>query len=964
MFVSPGARVAARGLEWDVIAADPPSDQSGLSQQRVRLCCAAGDLAGLEWEILYPLEPVREMRTDPDPRAPGSLRDWRLFHAAWLLDQTPGPATPAGRVAIEPYQRVPLSRALDMVRPRLLLADGVGLGKTIQAGLIAAELLVRRRAHRILIVTPPGPLLRQWEQEMRLRFGLRFATLADATSLREARGRLEFGGNPFEANALCLTSIDFAKSDQVLTELERTRWDLVIIDEAHHCAEPDCRRHLLARVLAGLSDGLLLLTATPHDGVDAHFAELMALLDPSLVDGAGRLAGSAYRRHVVRRLKAHIRDPRTGLPLFRERRVQPIRVTVDSGIVRDFHRALSDLVLPRLRAPRDKKHLTDALAFVTLLKRSLSTIAACVATLRIVAARGAARDSLAQRRDRQRALRAWRRRVARYGVLSVTEEDAAAAMEAQEMAASLDAGTTAEAFAALIAAGEAAIPHDPKLHALRQEIRLIRLEHKAANILVYTEYAESQRAAATALAEIGGPVLTIAGADTEAERIRTTERFAAEDNIVLISTDALAEGLNLHRRCFHLIHLDLPYNPNRLEQRNGRIDRYGQTRDPDIRYCYLAATFEERLLLKLIEKYESARACLDIMPNTLAVSSVSGGLHEPVFGGGTGDLFAGLPRLVQSLDLTGEDTASEAWRDLLREIDRAFKAFEDMAVRHGWLSGGQVDLPGEAPKVAFNLSDFVAAALPGGRVPDTWADDLRDLPGFDSATKTVRLTNDPDRLRDELGRDLLYPGRAHPLTRRVIGRLCGGTEGQVSAARGERSVLATYAAETTDGRFRRVLALRQFPDGRIMEEPDWLRHAGAEPRNAGWDTDFAAWAGGGARDQRAQDIAGRAFADHAAADAGRQARHEAEIAAWLSRRADEICGFAAPRRTGDLFGTTAERPDAASPQARLRRCQDDPAQPDATRRAAAEVLGILAARPANPPAVPRLRKLGMLLICP
>ena len=121
----------------------------------------------------------RRSAVDPAhrPEAGGSRRRWtawRRYHIARLLDQIPGAPVPPGRVAIEAYQRVPLLRALDMVRPRLLLADGVGLGKTIQAGLIAAELLVRRRAHRILIVCPPGPLLRQWEQEMRVRFGLRF----------------------------------------------------------------------------------------------------------------------------------------------------------------------------------------------------------------------------------------------------------------------------------------------------------------------------------------------------------------------------------------------------------------------------------------------------------------------------------------------------------------------------------------------------------------------------------------------------------------------------------------------------------------------------------------------------------------------------------------------------------------------------------------------------------------------
>jgi superfamily II DNA or RNA helicase len=131
----------------------------------------------------------------------------------------------------------------------------VGLGKTIQAGLIAAELIVRRRAHRILVVCPPGPLLRQWEQEMRVRFGLRFTPIIDSASLREARRGLELGGNPFDATALCLTSMDFAKSDRVLAELKRVTWDLVIIDEVHHCVSgagpgEDSQRRLLTEVLA------------------------------------------------------------------------------------------------------------------------------------------------------------------------------------------------------------------------------------------------------------------------------------------------------------------------------------------------------------------------------------------------------------------------------------------------------------------------------------------------------------------------------------------------------------------------------------------------------------------------------------------------------------------------------------------------------------------------------------------
>ncbi|HEY4172302.1 MAG TPA: hypothetical protein VGM42_04685, partial [Rhodopila sp.] len=175
MELSVGIKVAARGLEWDVTEVEPLG-----AQQRVRLACCGGDLAGLEWDVLHPAEVLSVVQSDPRPEEAGSLDDWRRYHIARLLERIPGAPAPPGRIAIEPYQRVPLLRALDMVRPRLLLADGVGLGKTIQAGLIAAEMLVRRRAHRILIVCPPGPLLRQWHQEMRIRFGLRFTPIADA----------------------------------------------------------------------------------------------------------------------------------------------------------------------------------------------------------------------------------------------------------------------------------------------------------------------------------------------------------------------------------------------------------------------------------------------------------------------------------------------------------------------------------------------------------------------------------------------------------------------------------------------------------------------------------------------------------------------------------------------------------------------------------------------------------------
>lgn len=925
MEVSVGIKVAARGLEWDVVEVEPLGDQT-----RVRLACRGGDLAGLEWDILHPSETVSPLRTDPDPAELSTLAEWRRYHIARMLEQVPGPWCSPGRLTVEPYQLVPLMRALDMVRPRLLLADGVGLGKTVQAGLIAAELLVRRRAHRILIVTPPGPLLLQWQQEMRVRFGLRFTVIADAASLRDARRGLELGGNPFDSVALCLTSIDFAKSDLVLSELERVFWDLVIIDEAHHCAGDESQRRKLARVLAAQSDGLLLLTATPHDGVDANFASLMALLDPSLVDGAGRLIGTAYRRHLVRRLKSHIRTP-AGRPLFHERVVVPVRVGMGgSAPVLRFHRALSELVAPRIK-------LADGLAFVSLLKRSMSSIAACVATLRVVAERYGAERS----RTRRAALRAYRRRVARYGVMAVTEEDTLADLEAEEVASGLD-GALAE-LTALIRLGEAALPFDPKLAALLLEVRLIRLAHPNANIIVYTEYAASQHAASVALRDAGFLVLTIAGSDSEADRTRAADRCADEDGIVLIATDSLSEGLNLHTRCSHLIHLDLPYNPNRLEQRNGRIDRYGQRNDPEIRYLFLDGTFEERLLVRLIAKYEAARACLSVMPNTLNATATS--LHEDLFPGRPADLFGSVPRLVHSLDLAAEDHGTDAYRDLLREIDRAFQSFDRMAVCHGWLPGGDPPEPPSVPGTGIDLPGFVASVLEDGtRVPPAWVTDLAGLPGFDPAARTVILDG---------------VGRCHPLTRRAVASV---RDGRVSAARGERlSLLVTYAVEIGT-MFRRIAGLMLFPDGTVSVAADPLSMPDNEiPADGVWQRHFAAWAPVLIAAAQPPDQTATFRSEHRArCDAA-----DAVAKAWLRRRADDLCGAPEPW-IGDLFDPPPDDwrtcPD---PEQRLALFVADADVPQSRRDDAQAVRAQYRKLTTHPPLPPETtRILGYLMLVP
>jgi hypothetical protein len=616
----------------------------------------------------------------------------------------------------------------------------------------------------------------------------------------------------------------------------------------------------------------------------------------------------------------------------------------------------------------------------------LSSIAACLATLRVVAARYG--RPAGARGARQRAIRLLRTRLDRFGVLDPAAEARLAALEAEAMAASLSEGIAAE-LAALIRLGEAALPHDPKFSALLREIRLIRLAEPEANILVYTEYADSQAAAVRALAALDGTVLTISGAQTEAERTEAAERCAARDGIVLLSTDSLAEGLNLQQRCHHLIHLDLPYNPNRLEQRNGRIDRYGQRRDPHIRYLYLADTFEERLLLHLIAKYEKARACLSTMPDTLGMTAPAHSLRERLVSGFAEDgpsLF-GAP-LIRTLDLAAETEGSEAYRDLLREIDRAFHSFDRMAVRHGWLAGRETagagntgppppadlpvadlpvaDLPA-AGVAAIDLPAFVASMLeaegPAYRIPAAWQPDLDGLPGFDAVTGIVRLAQRPEDARDGTGAALLYPGRAHPLTRRAVAAARMAVAGRVSAARAASDGwLLTYVVEVGT-LFRRVFGLHADAGGSVRDHDDLLAFREPAPGPIAWP-ETVVEAVIAAAVPVAQSRGERLAAAFAARHAARWQQAARDARAWLERRAAALCG---PRAalTGDLFAPADATGDwriLADPVRRLTALAADAAAPRDRRSDASEALRRFRGLGTDAPALPRatIRLIGVL----
>jgi ERCC4-related helicase len=1031
----PGTEVQARGLRWEVVAAEPAGEQT---LYRLR-CREQGVLLGRELDLLSPFEKLEPLQKPLQPERASKLDHWRVYHQAFLLEQALGSnallAAQPGRLKLAPYQLVPVMRALRMSRPRLLLADAVGLGKTIEAGLILAELIARRRAHRILIVSPPGPLLTQWRDEMRERFGLRFEVM-DRDRLQEIRREMELGANPFDREALALVSIDFAKQERVLEDLERTQYDLVVIDEAHHCAAlgtagdaEDSRRRRLAEVLSRRSDGLLLLTATPHDGFDEHFASIVELLDPSLLDGPRKLRGDTYQRHVVRRLKRHIKDPETGAPAFPEREVTPIPVLFGADTTPRFamfQQGLLELIAPQVRRAMRGKRYGDVLAFFSLLKRSVSSIVACRNTLLVIGGRlgelaAKGDEDQETRRQRLRTLRDYRRRIERFGALSREEEEDHEQLEAEDMASELARADDAEKevrrerdrmrrvadardrIMDLARAAEEAMPEDPKLSALEKTLRDIRSKEPRANILVYTEYADSQGViverlrALIAAKGLSGEILALSGKDDDATRTAYTHRFAREEDLILVSTDATAEGLNLQRRCHHLVHFELPYNPNRLEQRNGRIDRFGQAHIPRVKYLYLAGTFEERLLLRLVAKYERQRRALGFVPNTLGfITTETDELAGRLLAGVAdeqGLLFKQEPKKLSLVAGEDEDTSSPAYREMLAELEKAFGAFGRAAKSFEWL--GTAGLAAEDALLAeadearvrggglavADLSAFVFDALRAeGRVVEerdgifeirldpAWTFGLGELPGWDERDGVLRLTADVDRLEDAKGRALGFLGRAHPIVRRAIDRVrnvqFGGGDGaldrRVSAARGTGQapeLVATFLARIQSGAGReleRVIGVRVGRSGEgeaYVEAGPWLDRATPERAIATkdvWTRDFASWADDAIL--RGDAIARAAFGaigkDFAARHEGDVATERSQLRAWVQLRADQICGGTA---TGQmtLLGGESARPrwaELTDPAERLAAFATDGANPARARQEADGVLGLYRGR--------------------
>ena len=553
--------VTARGRRWRV------ADVRAYESCRLVTLIPATAPGPAARRLLTPFDEVVPIARVQRPRRV-SRRRWRRACRALIAEDVPPGSLQAAAGAgfdLLPYQLQPAMAVIRGLGTRVLLADEVGLGKTVQASLICAELMARGRVERVLVLTPAG-LRDQWAAELAERFGI-VSAVAGASSLRQLARTLPLDVNPWRTSPVTITSVDYVKRAEVLPAVSACRWDVVVIDEAH-AAVGDSERYQAARLLAARASYVLLLTATPHSGDPRTFDALCSL-------GAAEADDPPL---VFRRLRQDVR----GGP---GRRTHLLGIRPSAAEQRMFEALARYQDAVRLEQPG------QALALSVLDKRAFSSA-----------------WSLAASVDRRlRHLEGIELDVADGRQLHLpfeTDGETCADDEPPEWPANLAlADRTAEKrlLTGLYHAAHQASGNESKVQAL---IRLLRRAREPG--LVFTEYRDTAMHLSQCL---GGTPVLHGGLDRAARR-SVVEEFTTGNAPVLVATDAGGQGLNLHRRCRLAINLELPWNPIRLEQRVGRVDRIGQPRRVHAVHFVGRDTGESEIRSRLEQRTAIARSSL------------------------------------------------------------------------------------------------------------------------------------------------------------------------------------------------------------------------------------------------------------------------------------------------------------------------------------------------------------------
>lgn len=474
-----------------------------------------------------------------------------------------------------PYQLDPTKLSLQRPRQRILIADTVGLGKTLEAGILMSELIARGKGKRILVVTVKS-MMTQFQKEMWNRFTIPLVRL-DSNRIQKIRASLPSNYNPFFYYDKTIVSIDTLKRDvEYRTHLEKAYWDIIVIDEAQNVAERgdhQAQRSRLAKLLANRSDTMIMLSATPHDGRAKSFASLMNMLDPTAIADPENYTPEDIKGLCIRRFKNDVKDQVNGSFLERQVTLEHCHASAQEEHAFDL------LAEMQLEMDAGKAKNTGRLFKTNLEKSLFSSPAACCKSIEA------------------RLKKLYKK---------YTVDDISDIRLLEELHTALGQ-VTPENFTR----------YQKLLELLRSDSYGWNPKDPGDRVVIFTERIETMNYLAehlrTDLGLKSSAIQEISGGMSDAEQQRIVEDFGRTESPIriLVASDVASEGLNLHYLSHRLIHFDIPWSLMVFQQRNGRIDRYGQQKRPDIRYLLIESNNKQikgdmRIIEILIQKEEQA----------------------------------------------------------------------------------------------------------------------------------------------------------------------------------------------------------------------------------------------------------------------------------------------------------------------------------------------------------------------
>lgn len=575
---APGMRIIIRDEEWMI----KKIDKNSLGNKTLHCIGISPLVKDKEAIFLTDLEQIQivnpaEVKLVPDS-SPFYKRTLLFLESQWR-QQIPTDANLhiGHRAAMDlmPYQLDPAKLSLQRPRQRILIADTVGLGKTLEAGILMSELIARGKGKRILVVTVKS-MMTQFQKEMWNRFTIPLVRL-DSSKIQKIRASLPSNYNPFFYYDKTIVSIDTLKRDvEYRTHLENAYWDIIVIDEAQNVAERgdhQAQRSRLAKLLADRSDTMIMLSATPHDGRAKSFASLMNMLDPTAIADPNNYTPDDIKGLCIRRFKKDVKDQVSGSFLERNITLERCHASVREEYAYDI---FADM---QLEMDLGKTRGTGQLFKTSLEKSLFSSPAACIKSIE------ARLKKLYKKYD---------------------ADDIKDIRQLEELKSALEMIT----------------PNDFMRY--QKLLSLLRNREYAWDptatddrVVIFTERIETMKFLAEQLRKDlkmnEKQIVEISGSMTDKEQQEIVENFGRSESPVrvLVASDVASEGLNLHYLSHRLIHFDIPWSLMVFQQRNGRIDRYGQQKRPDIRYMLIDSDNKRikgdmRIIEILITKEEQA----------------------------------------------------------------------------------------------------------------------------------------------------------------------------------------------------------------------------------------------------------------------------------------------------------------------------------------------------------------------